>query len=166
MKEFNNNNKTTPTVSIPFEVSYLPVDIGEVRIKFINTEENIVKLQSMAENAEQYVNEKAAHLLPKFDELQRKVEKSGDKADWKDIAEMLSLQKQTMALIMDEIFVPGDFEKLYKTYPDLRQIMALMPTMMTIIGEAVGISIENKDEEYKRKINQIKNKKRNKRRKR
>lgn len=160
----NQNQAVQPTVTIPFEVSYLLVHIGNVDVRFINTEENLLKLQQIAENAEKYVNEKASDLLPKFDELQDRVNAKGNEADWKDLAEMLDLQRDALTRIMDDIFIPGDFSKLYENYRDLRQILALMPTMLEIIGQAVGVSMTNKDQEFQRKISKLKGRKNKKRR--
>ncbi|TYC48817.1 hypothetical protein ESZ50_08030 [Weissella muntiaci] len=164
MNENLQQNQPTPTVTIPFEVSYLAVRIGSVEMRFINTEENLLKLQNMSENPEEYVNNRASDLLPKFDELQAKVANNKGDAKWEDLAEVLRLQKEALTRIMDDIFIPGDFVKLYEHYPDLRQILALMPTMMQIIGQAVGISMENKEQEFQRKIAKLQNRKNKKRR--
>lgn len=155
-------NTQMPEVNIAFEVSYLPVIIGGVRIRFINTEENLVRLAELGKDPERYVKEKAKDLLPEFDRLQERVDESN--AKWEDVAEMLDLQRRAFGLVFDEIFESGDFDRLYAKNQDLRQLIALMPTIMEVIGKANGRAMELKDMEFERKAKKLLAKKAGKRR--
>lgn len=156
-------NVQMPSVNIPFEVSYLPVHIGDVELKFVNTEENMLRLYDISKNVEGFVEEKAKDLLPEFDALQARV--NTENASWEDVRDMLDLQRRAYTAVMDEIFMPGDFERLYATYPDLRQLIALLPAIMDVVGKANGRSMELKDQEFERKAKKLLAKKVGKRRK-
>jgi hypothetical protein len=160
-------NQNPAAVVIPIEVSYLPVQVGDVRMKFRNTNEHFIELNEMAKDPDAYIKQKASDLLPEFDRFSEKVdklEKQGKKPTFDDLKEIMALQKEAFSRTMDDIFTPGDFDRLYAAYPDLLQLIAIIPTIAEVVAEAAGRSIELREEDYNRKAKSILKKKNKKKR--
>ncbi|WP_433322304.1 hypothetical protein ACRHK7_00285 [Weissella tructae] len=155
-----NNVVEMPRVDVEFEVSHLPVTVGDVHMKFIDTPEAFAKLEAISKDPEGYAKNAIGDMNEEFEEAQKAVESKN--ASFEDLGRMLALQKKAYGVIMDEIFFPGDFDRLYERYPDLTKIMALMPTIMKLVGEASGRNIAMRDDQFKKQAKALLRKKNNK----
>lgn len=160
-----NNVVEMPNVHVDFEVSHLPVTVGEVRMKFIDTPENFAKLEAISKDPDGYTRNAIGDMTDDFDKAQAALQAEG--AGFAEVGHMLSLQKKAYTILMDEIFMVGDFDRLYDRYPDLTKIMAMMPAIMQLVGEASGRNIAMRDEQFKKQAKALLRKggKKNKKRK-
>lgn len=157
----NNQN----TLSFDFEVSFLPVKVGEVELRFMNTQETLVKLKTMAEDPEKFFTER----MPETTETLKTLEENiinNDNADIETLKEYLDSVVVMWRTVFDEMFFKGDFDKLYNRYPDIEQLSAVFPALFECIGKEFGESFKYKEREYKKKVSQILRKKKQKRQRR
>lgn len=160
MTNQNNNVVEMPRVDIDFEVSHLPVTVGGVHMKFIDTPEAFAKLEAISKDPEGYTKNAIGGMNEEFESAEKALESDG--AGFEELGRMLELQKKAYTVLMDEIFMPGDFDRLYARYPDLTKIMALMPTIMQLVGEASGRNIAMRDEQFKKQAKALLRKRGNK----
>jgi len=109
-----------------------PVKIGDIELFFDCSMENLRRFfdaEEIAHKKLEEVQEKAKHIHFPDDEIDKTSKNTADEA--------LDLHKEWIAIQYDIIFGEGTFKKIYKKYPDIASLEALLDP----IGEGVADNI-------------------------
>lgn len=133
-------------INLNIEVSALKVNVGPVELRFLTTKENIARIVEMAENEEGFKSELFGDINDEYDQLQSQIDNGVvDSAVFK---RTLELDKLVARRSYDVFFGEGAFEQVYEQYPDVAQLMAIYPTLIEVVSDALSQSLGQKEQAY------------------
>ncbi len=136
-------------IKINLEEIYIPVDFGEVELKFNPSEENLMRLTKVLSGD----NTSLSEIKQRLDAINEVEENATEE----HLISVLKLAEDTARELLDGVLGDGSFAKIYERYPSVSvvldgfmQLAEQLPSEVGAYADRIRKSQERKIAKYKR----------------